>query len=1725
MAKPVVEPRGSIRRQGPLMRIRPGLESPFFANHMVFGEGLFPAVGFLGLVVEALAESRGEAAVPFPLRFADARWLTPFWAGDGNGDLVVDLETRGPQARYRIQGAETAESVLHAMGTVTAGPEGEPPTPPLPVDPSGIENDPHRLDRREIYRTFGALGLRYSGTFEALESISLGAEGASGRIAVTESAGNLLLAPGPLDAAIQGALLHVHLRRDRERLYVPFSVGQLVCHGPLPSDCDLLLKSVGSGADGLDFRYDAALVDADGHVVVEMKDLCVKAFPAPGGREAVAANGKEVWAVAATFTAEPLETPLRFWAEALGSDADIAFAPYNQVFQQLLAPDSLLSEQRSGARFVLLRLEDLRPRPTSGLARPAADEVDAALAGTERHSLPNGLEIAHLKAYETDYLYEEIFVEQTYLKHGIELPEDAVVVDIGANVGLFSLFVAERSPGARILACEPSPITHAVLEKNLGLYAPGAAAIQVGVGEGEGEAEFTFYPNSSVFSGFHAVDDEEQATLRTIVANELAETGRLQEADDAEPYLQAVLEHRLQREAFRCRRCSLSGLIRDHGLDRIDLLKVDAEKCELEILDGIAEADWPKIRQIVVEVHDKEGSVLEEVRRRLSAHGFDVAVVEERALANAGLYNLYGRRPQGAARAAPRSPEADLGATVAELVDACRHAAPGPSAPLIVALCPPSPNFAASVPAAEMARLEGLLAEGLDGLANVSLLRLADYAGAYAWGDPHDPQRDAMGHIPYTPRFFAALATVLARRLHLSRRPPYKVIALDCDNTLWSGAVGEQGVDGIDIAPAYQVLQRFMRRQKEQGMLLCLVSKNDEADVRAVFENRPEMVLGWNDVTLSKINWEPKSDNLRALADKLNVGLDGVIFVDDNPVECAEVQAALPQVLTLNLPTDREAIPGLLDRVWAFDQLRFTAEDAKRTEHYKQDLARQRARSDFPTLKDFIDNLRLEIHLDSPKPADLARLAQLTQRTNQFNVHKRALSEATFEALAAAEDTGCFTLRAADRFGDYGLCGLATYAVRAGSLDVDAFLMSCRVLGRGVEHRMLAALGAEAARRGLGTVRVPFVAGARNRPAEKFLLAIGPSQCLEEDDRVVFVFAADDLVGLAFTPPETAPAAGPDVASGAPDRVPTATAASNLIRRVATEFASLDDLLAAIAPARGSRQAPEPAAAHAPVSAGTLPGYARRLVLETLGDQLGVAVDDLDGAVVFSDLGMDSIAGIDLIVRLNDALDIVMPPTTVFDYVRGDDLAAYLCRDFTEALRRHMGETEFEASASRVSNTEPAPAPVADTLAPSTEAVAIVGLSGRFPGAPDVDAFWELLATGGSAVSDVPAMRWDAEAIFDSEPGRPGKSYSTVGGFLDDVDRFDAAFFDIADDEAAAMDPAQRLFLEECWRALEDAGYAAHQSDENAWGVYVGTDGGDYAERLNAAGVSPGGAAFIGSDASMLAARIAYFLNLKGGALAVDAACSSSLAAVHLGCKGLLDGDMDLVIAGGVSVATTPKYHILCSQPTMLASDGRCKPFDDAGDGFVIGEAVGAVVLKRLSDARRDGDPIHGVILGSALNQDGTSNGITAPNSAAQSALAARAYQRAGVDPAAIGYVEAHGTGTRLGDCVEAEALSRVFRDHTDRTGFCALGSVKGNIGHCLHAAGISSLIKLVLCLRQGKLLPSVNFRQPNRHVDFAASPFYVSTVLCDWPAQDRRARVGAVNALGFSGTNVHMVV
>jgi hybrid polyketide synthase/nonribosomal peptide synthetase FtdB len=421
--------------------------------------------------------------------------------------------------------------------------------------------------------------------------------------------------------------------------------------------------------------------------------------------------------------------------------------------------------------------------------------------------------------------------------------------------------------------------------------------------------------------------------------------------------------------------------------------------------------------------------------------------------------------------------------------------------------------------------------------------------------------------------------------------------------------------------------------------------------------------------------------------------------------------------------------------------------------------------------------------------------------------------------------------------------------------------------------------------------------------------------------------------------------------------------------------------------------------------------------------------------------------------------------------------------------------------------------------------IAIIGIGCRFPGADSPAAYWRLLREGVDAIREVPPDRWDARAVYHPDPTVPGKSITRWGGFLDHVDRFDPFFFGISPGEAERMDPQQRLLLEVAHESLEDAGYPMARLAGSDTGVFVGISINEYGFFQSGRPELITGHSGTGNALSIAANRISYFYDLRGPSMAIDTACSSSLMSVHLACRSLHSGECRLALAGGVNVVLSPAHSIAFTKAGVLAPDGRCKVFDASADGYVRGEGAGLVVLKPLPQALADGDAIYAVIRGSAVHQDGRTNGLMAPSRESQEAVLRDAYRDAGVSPARVQYVEAHGTGTLLGDSIEARALGAVLGGGGESSnGGRALGSVKSNFGHLEAAAGIAGLIKVALALKERALPPSLHFSVPNPHIPFEELGLRVQDTLTPWPTHSGPA-VAGVSSFGFGGTNVHAVL
>ena len=418
------------------------------------------------------------------------------------------------------------------------------------------------------------------------------------------------------------------------------------------------------------------------------------------------------------------------------------------------------------------------------------------------------------------------------------------------------------------------------------------------------------------------------------------------------------------------------------------------------------------------------------------------------------------------------------------------------------------------------------------------------------------------------------------------------------------------------------------------------------------------------------------------------------------------------------------------------------------------------------------------------------------------------------------------------------------------------------------------------------------------------------------------------------------------------------------------------------------------------------------------------------------------------------------------------------------------------------------------------EPIAIIGIGCRFPGADNPQQFWELLRDGLDAITEVPPSRWDLQQYYDADFSQPGKANTRWGGFLKDVRSFDPQFFGIAPKEAVTMDPQQRLLLEVAWETLEDAGQIPEELRGSKTGVFIGIGTHDYSIMMWQQPVSEPYAT-TGTGNCIAANRLSYAFDFKAPSLAVDTACSSSLVAVHLACQSIWTGESDFAIAGGVNVLLLPTVMVGFCKGGFISPDGRCKSFDESANGYTRGEGAGLVFLKRLSQAQADGDDIYGVIHSTAVNQDGFSSGIAAPNQEAQEAVLKEAYAKANINPQDLDYIEAHGTGTKVGDPIEANALGNVIGANRDNS--CLMGSVKTNIGHTETAAGIAGIIKVVLALKHQQIPPSLHFETPNSAIAFKELNLEVVTKLTPW--RKDKPRLAGVNSFGFGGTNAHVVM
>lgn len=560
-------------------------------------------------------------------------------------------------------------------------------------------------------------------------------------------------------------------------------------------------------------------------------------------------------------------------------------------------------------------------------------------------------------------------------------------------------------------------------------------------------------------------------------------------------------------------------------------------------------------------------------------------------------------------------------------------------------------------------------------------------------------------------------------------------------------------------------------------------------------------------------------------------------------------------------------------------------------------------------------------------------------------------------------------------------------------------------------------------------------------------------------------------------------------------------------------------------------------------------------LVQAVGTLLKVRKEDVDLDAELSELGFDSISLTGLANHVNRAHALELMPTIFFEHPTVSRLARYLVEMHADRLNATLGLTSVDSPiAAKARRRESAEDTVGEgyasgpqTAAPARshgnasrpmasgeEAIAIIGMSGRFPGADDLDRFWENLQAGKQSVMEVPRHRWDWRVVNEGRNGE-GDTGAKWGAFIDGVDEFDPLFFGISPREAERIDPQHRLTMMYGWKAFEDAGYGPKQLWGSRTGVFIGTTNTGYGELLTQAGVGIEGFTATGLVPSVGPNRLSFFLNLHGPSEPIETACSSSLVAVHRAVRAIQAGDCEMALVGGVNTLF-PTLHTSFYRAGMLSPDGKCKTFSSRADGYVRGEGVGMVVLKPRSAAERDGDHIYGLIRGSAENHGGRAQSLTAPNPQAQAELIKDAYRRAGFSPGSVSYIEAHGTGTSLGDPIEVNGLKSAFQSLFDErgeqphSGYCGLGSVKSNIGHLELASGMAGLIKILLQLKHATLVPTLHCDEINPYIRLENSPFYIVKDSQPWTrskdAEGREwPRRAGVSSFGFGGVNAHIVV
>lgn len=545
--------------------------------------------------------------------------------------------------------------------------------------------------------------------------------------------------------------------------------------------------------------------------------------------------------------------------------------------------------------------------------------------------------------------------------------------------------------------------------------------------------------------------------------------------------------------------------------------------------------------------------------------------------------------------------------------------------------------------------------------------------------------------------------------------------------------------------------------------------------------------------------------------------------------------------------------------------------------------------------------------------------------------------------------------------------------------------------------------------------------------------------------------------------------------------------------------------------------------------------FTKETIILKILEVSGIEKSSVDSDVGFLELGLDSLSLVALSGIIEKEIEISLYPTVFFEYQTIDALAAYLCEKHFNSIAKFINSNkeitvveDAEITAEEVIELSEAAVikeeyrqEIPEAVIPyySEKDIAIVGMAGIFPGADDVYKLWDNLIKGVSSIKDISIERWNDSEVYSSIPDKD-KTYCKWAGLIENFDKFDPQFFNISVREAKRMDPQQRLFLETAWSAIENGGYTAKRLSDFRVGVFAGVSNHNY---HNISYDRNDSFCTLSTSNAMVANRLSYFMNFTGPSLTIDTQCSSSMVALNYACQSILSGECEMAIAGGVNVIIPKEYYVLLSQVKAISPDGKCKTFDKTANGFISGEGSTALLLKPLSKALKDNDNIHAVIKSVAVTHDGKSSNTSAPNANSQYMAITEGMMKADINPETLSFIEAHGTGTSLGDPVEVSALTKSFEKFTDKKSFCAIGSLKTNIGHLESTAGIAGIIKAVLAIKNRIIPPTINFNQPNSYINFNETPFYIADRPIAWKSNELM-RAG-ISSFGMGGTNCHTII